>query len=179
MPMPSELGERADVNFDENQVSISEIGAELARDFGMSLHGKYDAIFHSPVLRCKQTAEKISASSGIPIAGELKFLSSEFFDQLIAANESLKKDVISEMLSNSGAGYDRNDLFKKCTSCFAGSRTSTGSREKFCMLRMIGGYLSSFHFTPIFSIRLVMTYGPIFSRGLASVIATVRSYTVT
>lgn len=112
-PMPSELGENAASDFDENQVQISLEGFESTRKFGLSLLGKYDAIYHSPVLRCKQTAEQLALSSGIPVVSELNFLSSKFFDQLLVANEIDKKNIVAEMLDGSGIGYDKNHLFEK------------------------------------------------------------------
>ena len=112
-PMPSELGENAASDFDENQVQISLEGFESTRKFGLSLLGKYDAICHSPVSRCKQTAQQLALSSGIPVVSELNFLSSKFFDQLLVANEIDKKIIVAEMLDGSGIGYDKNHLFEK------------------------------------------------------------------
>lgn len=112
-PMPSELGQNAASDFDENQVPISLEGVEHTRKFGLSLLGKYDAIYHSPVLRCKETAEQLAVTSEVPVIGALNFLSSEFFDQVLVANEADKKQTVGEMLADSGIGYDKNHLFEK------------------------------------------------------------------
>lgn len=113
MSMPSETGEKAGSDFDEDQVPISSEGAHQARERGFALAGKYDFIYHSPVLRCKQTAEQISLTSGIPVASELSFLSSNFFDELMIANEVSKKDIVASMLENSGVGYEQYRLYEK------------------------------------------------------------------
>ena len=111
--MPSELLQEASLNFDENDVPITLEGRKKAHQVGVLLSGQYDAIYHSPILRCKQTAEFLSLGSGVPIVGALSFLSSDFFNELTSVNESQKQDLVSAMLRGEEKGYDYKKLFEK------------------------------------------------------------------
>jgi broad specificity phosphatase PhoE len=111
--MPSELGQDTSLNFDENEVPITVEGRKKAQQIGVLISGQYDAIYYSPILRCKQTAEFISLGSGVAIVGALSFLSSDFFNELTSVSEIQKQDIVAAMLRGEEYGYDYNKLSEK------------------------------------------------------------------
>ena len=95
--MPSELG-KTDINFDESQVPITENGKNACLKIGHALYAATNFIWHSPILRCQQTAEYLNFSKKLTNQGPSNFLMSEFFGDLNAMDEKQKKFTMEELL---------------------------------------------------------------------------------
>jgi broad specificity phosphatase PhoE len=67
--MPSELG-IFDSSFDEALVPITQTGIKACRDNANALLKDCSLIYHSQILRCRQTAEHINYQNSLTILGE-------------------------------------------------------------------------------------------------------------
>jgi hypothetical protein len=103
--MPSELG-IFDSSFDESLVPITQTGIKACRDNANALLKDCSLIYHSPILRCRQTAEHINYQNSLTNLGESAYLMSEYFGELKDLNEVRKKLVIDNLLN----GIDELDL---------------------------------------------------------------------
>jgi broad specificity phosphatase PhoE len=96
--MPSEQGLEI-AGFNEDLVPINSEGAQAAISLGDSLAGEFKYIYHSPILRCQQTAIALSEKSRMKIEGPLNYLSSKYFIELDDCDEKKKQMLVDGMLT--------------------------------------------------------------------------------
>jgi len=96
--MPSEQGLEI-AGFNEDLVPINSEGTQAAISLGDSLAGEFEYIYHSPILRCQQTAIALSEKSRMKIEGPLNYLSSKYFIELDDCDEKKKQMLVDGMLT--------------------------------------------------------------------------------